>query len=61
MSGLPHHILVVDDEPEIRQLLRAAFEAEAMQVYEAWHGSDCAEILDREPIDLVTLDLNLGG
>ncbi|MEZ5899298.1 MAG: response regulator transcription factor [Hyphomicrobiaceae bacterium] len=61
MAPAPHHILVVDDDPEIRQLLRAAFEAEGMLVHEASHGTECAGLLAREPIDLVTLDLNLGG
>mgnify|MGYP001214780288 FL=1 len=61
MAAPPHHILVVDDAAEIRQLLRSAFEAEGMQVHEASQGSECAELLAREPIDLVTLDLNLGG
>ncbi|MEQ1715150.1 MAG: response regulator transcription factor [Hyphomicrobium sp.] len=58
---IPHHILIVDDDIEIRRLLRAAFEGEGMRVDEASHGTECAEILAREPIDLVTLDLNLGG
>ncbi|HMN38652.1 MAG TPA: response regulator transcription factor [Hyphomicrobium sp.] len=61
MAAPPHHILVVDDDPEIRQLLRAAFEAEGMHVREASQGAECADLLAREPIDLVTLDLNLGG
>lgn len=54
-------ILVVDDDREIRHLLRAAFEGEGLLVREASHGAECAEILSREPVDLVTLDLNLGG
>lgn len=54
-------ILVVDDDAEIRKLLRAAFEAEGMAVCEASHSSECVDILAREPVDLVTLDLNLGG
>ena len=61
MANSPHLILVVDDELEIRRLLRAAFEAEGMRVLEAGQGSECAEILERDPVDLVTLDLNLGG
>lgn len=55
------NILVVDDDPEIRNLLRAAFESEGMIVREAAQGAECAEILGQAPIDLVTLDLNLGG
>lgn len=55
------HILVVDDDPEIRKLLRAAFESEGIAVREASTGAECVEILCSAPIDLVTLDLNLGG
>lgn len=55
------HILVVDDDVEIRKLLRAAFEAEGMAVREASQSAECVDILARELVDLVTLDLNLGG
>ncbi len=61
MSQAPPHILVVDDEAEIRTLLRSAFEKEGMVVHEAWQGQACADLLAREKIDLVTLDLSLGG
>lgn len=58
---MPHNLLIVDDEAEIRALLRAAFEAEGFLVHEAAQGAQCADMLAREPIDLVTLDLNLAG
>ena len=61
MTTPPPHILVVDDEPDIRALLRTAFEGEGMVVFEAGNGLDCSKLLDSERIDLVTLDLNLGG
>ena len=61
MTAPPHLILVVDDDIEIRRLLRSAFEAEGLAVREAAQGAECADILAREPVDLVTLDLNLGG
>lgn len=54
-------LLVVDDDPDIRALLRAAFEGEGMLVHEAANGRDCAAIIERTHIDLVTLDLSLGG
>lgn len=60
MTSSPQ-ILVVDDDAEIRKLLRAAFEAEGMAVREASQSSECVGILEHDPIDLVTLDLNLGG
>ena len=58
---LPPQILVVDDDPEIRRLLRAAFESEGMRVREASDGAECDEAMRLEAVDLVTLDLNLGG
>jgi len=55
------HVLVVDDEPEIRALLRAGLEAEGFRVLEAKNGSEAQAHLETMPIDLVTLDLKLGG
>lgn len=55
------HILVVDDDEAVRALLRACFELEGYRVSEAKDGSGLTAILAREPVDLITLDLNLGG
>jgi DNA-binding response OmpR family regulator len=54
-------ILVVDDEPEVRTLLRECFEMEGWAVSEAADGRALAAALASEPVDLVTLDLKLGG
>lgn len=54
------HILVVDDDPKIRLLLRRCFEQEGYIVSEAEHSRDTKEILESETIHLITLDLNLG-
>ena len=55
------HILVVDDEEGVRLLLRDCFEMEGFSVTEAGNGAELKAALDSETIDLVTLDLNLGG
>ena len=55
------HILVVDDEDAVRMLLRECFELEGYRVSEAKDGSELAARMAETPIDLVTLDLNLGG
>ena len=55
------HILVVDDEPEVRTLLRAGLESEGYRVSEAKDGSEAHAHLETKAIDLVTLDLKLGG
>ena len=40
MANASGHILVVDDEPEIRTLLRKCFEREGFQVSEASNGAE---------------------
>ncbi len=50
-------ILVVDDDKNTRRLLRAVLEAESYQVSEAENGEQALEILDREHVDLVVLDI----
>lgn len=54
-------VLIVDDEPEIRALLRAGLEGEGFAVVEAATGAEAQEHLDRQSIALMTLDLKLGG
>ncbi len=61
MSANEAHILVVDDEPEVRLLLRRCFEREGYAVSEAHNGEDLFRVLDHEPVSLITLDLGLGG
>lgn len=51
------HILVVDDDKNTRRLMKAVLEAEAYQVSEAENGEQALEVLDREYIDLVILDV----
>jgi DNA-binding response OmpR family regulator len=53
-------ILVVDDEPEIRALLRKCFEREGYSVLEAADGAGLRALM-AHPFNLITLDLTLGG
>lgn len=55
------HILVVDDEESVRALLRDCFEFDGYEVSEAKDGAGLAAALDSKPVQLITLDLNLGG
>lgn len=53
-------ILVVDDDPKVRTLLRRCFEGEGFAVVEAEDAS-CALALTKEAMpDLITLDIHLG-
>lgn len=61
MAGESVHILVVDDEAEVRTLLRKCFEREGFQVAEAKDGAEMRACIDARSISLITLDLTLGG
>lgn len=51
------HILVVDDDKNTRQLMRAVLEAENYTVFTAVDGEDALRVMDEEYIDLVVLDV----
>ena len=57
----PAHVLVVDDEPRIRTMLRRYLTDEGFRVSEAGEGAAMREALQREPIHLVLLDLMIPG
>ncbi|MCI9277313.1 DNA-binding response regulator [bacterium D16-50] len=50
-------ILVVDDDKNTRLLFRTVLEAENYNVVTASNGEEALEVLDREHIDLVVLDI----
>jgi two-component system, OmpR family, response regulator len=54
-------ILIIDDDPEIRQLLRTCFEREGYRVSEAGDASTARAALAKGGVSLVTLDLTLGS
>lgn len=51
-------ILVVDDEPDIRGLLKDSLEMEGYLVYTAQNGMEAMEKLKHQP-DLILLDVNM--
>ena len=58
MSAAPVRILVVDDEPPIRKLLRMGLTAHGYEVVDASNGRTALEMLAKKP-HLVILDLGL--
>lgn len=54
-------ILIVDDEPGIRESLAAVLEDEGYQTDAVGSGEDCLEALARRPYPLVLLDIWLPG
>jgi two-component system, OmpR family, response regulator len=55
------HILVVDDDPQIRLLVSRFLQRHGYQVSGAPDGRAMREIMSRSPIDLVILDVMLPG
>ena len=56
-----HRILVVDDEPTVREVLRRYLEREGWLVSEAAEGRAALQLLREDPPDLLILDLMLPG
>lgn len=55
------HVLVVDDEPQIRRVLRTTLVAQGYQVSDARSGEDAVELIRDERYDLILLDYNMPG
>jgi two-component system KDP operon response regulator KdpE len=58
MSAAPLKVLVVDDEPPIRKLLRMGLSTQGYEILEAPNGKASLDLLSQNP-DLVILDLGL--
>lgn len=54
-------ILVVDDEPTIREVVRRYLERDGYKVHEAADGRTALDILRSQPPDLMVLDIMLPG
>jgi two-component system, OmpR family, KDP operon response regulator KdpE len=54
-------ILVVDDEPQIRRVMRATLSSSGYTILDATSGEEALEIVRGEPVDLVLLDVNMPG
>lgn len=51
------HILVADDDKHTRILMKAILESDGYTVYLAKDGEEALEVIDKEHIDLVVLDI----
>ena len=61
---MPQKILIVDDEPNIRTLLRQAFEdfrANGVEMLETGEGGEAWRLIQTERPDLIILDLMMPG
>jgi two-component system KDP operon response regulator KdpE len=54
-------VLVVDDEPSLRKVIRASLAASGFAVEEAGTGKDAVAAIKLRPYDIVLLDVNMPG
>jgi two-component system alkaline phosphatase synthesis response regulator PhoP len=50
-------ILVVDDEPDIVEMIKVALESASYQVITAFNGNECLEKVKKEKPDAIVLDI----
>jgi DNA-binding response OmpR family regulator len=55
----PRHVLVVDDQPEIRDLAALVLSGSGYRVSTAGSGREALLVLERDGADLVLLDINM--
>jgi len=61
MNAPRPHILVVDDDPAIRQMLADYLAENELRVTTLANGREIAQLMERDAVDLVLLDLRLTG
>ncbi len=52
-------ILVADDDPQMRRLIRSILERDGFEVTEAADGLDALESVEAHPVDLMVLDIDM--
>lgn len=57
----PATILVVDDEPQIRRVMRTTLSSQGYAITDARSGDEALNKLREEHVDLVLLDINMPG
>jgi len=55
------HIVVVDDEPEIRETLQEYLQMQGFRVTQAAGGEDLRRLVEEDEIDLAILDITMPG
>jgi type II secretory ATPase GspE/PulE/Tfp pilus assembly ATPase PilB-like protein/ActR/RegA family two-component response regulator len=59
LANATPRILVADDDPQMRRLIRSVLQREGFEVVEAGDGLDVLDAIDRGGIDLLILDIDM--
>src|SRR3989344_7014372 len=54
-------IMVVDDEPDIRETVKTVLEKNGYRVVTAVNGDDCLKKLPKQKVDLILMDIMMPG
>ena len=54
-------VLLIDDEAQIRRVLRATLAAQGAKVFDVQNGEEALELLREQTVDLILLDMNMPG
>ncbi|MBV8070967.1 MAG: response regulator transcription factor [Acidobacteriaceae bacterium] len=57
----PSRVLVVDDEPQIRRVVKTALVSNGYETFEARTGEEAVDIVKLQKPDLILLDMNMPG
>lgn len=60
-AGQNSHILLLDDDPVVQEMLRYIFSREGYQVTQMTNGSNIIEMLEKESVSLIILDVKMPG
>ena len=61
MIKIPTTIMLVDDEKDFVEVLAMRLEESGEKVVPAYDGHMCLNILEKEPIDVIILDIKMPG
>jgi two-component system, OmpR family, response regulator len=59
-AGAAKRVLVIDDDPAMRDMIASYLEARGFSVSAYADGRTATRVVNAEPVDLIVLDLNLG-
>ncbi len=54
---MPHKILIVDDEPNLLNVVQLMLKLAGYETFTARDGVECLEVLNQQPVDLIILDV----
>ena len=61
MVTIPTRVLIVDDEKDFVEMLSLRLDEIGEKVWTAYNGKQCLEMLEKEIIDVVILDIKMPG